>query len=613
MEEQDLVYGKYQRVKQNFLETYHFHKLNANVSAQKDFEFDQKFVETEVHLPLDKNCSALLLHKMPEVEVKKDHDGHSKQEPNSTSMQWRSNVGVIGGGKYYFEIKIIDKPSIVMLGWSSAKTKIFQDTVFSFGTDPNSYMLDCSAGVLWHDGCTQARVCSAAEVDDIYGSVLDYDEKTISFYHVRRGKRRVLDTARFDVENFPELKSLREAMFPSVGLYCGQVAFYGKSILQDGGITPIAQGYEDKISISLVHSTNVPKSPSLDYYIVTLEWMQKIYVKFFDGTAIPYGADAYKHMTFPFFSIFQPQLFQDEDGNSGAPDPELFNAHPEELWSLFFRAFLFAALFEGFDAYLKERDAIYRRHYLSTNPTTSRNINQIRPRSSLEIRYESAMKCGLLHIQSLDFDDVKENGLYTRNISELTGLFRKCEISLENMDDQGTAVEKALLILWGKILVLFEQNKNGPFPTEEGLEAKLQSSLDIMTNAQAELQARVKGVWESYICHNLPKLDFPHTQTPLKEYVRLSKSSLIYYLDKEPTVFPLPTASPNNVMDQNKSTKESGNEKLKEDLSVTDPIPETILKDGSDKESESLIYVGLALTVLIGGGVYYFMKKKDSS
>jgi hypothetical protein len=598
--EEDLIYGKYHKVKENYQETYYFQ--NPKDAALKDFEFEKKFIETEVCLPLDADGSATLLHRMPEMEVKKN-DGHSKQESSSISMQWRANVGVTGG-KYYYEIKIIDKPSIVMLGWSTAKTRIFQDTVFSFGTDPNAYMLDCSAGVLWHDGCTQSRVCSAAEIDDIYGSVLDYDEKTITFYHTRRGKRRILESARFDVENFPSLKSVNGPLFPSVGLYCGKVGFYGKSLVpNDSGLIPISEGFEDKIKISLVHSTNLPKAPSLDYYVVTIEWMQKIYVKFFDGTAIPYGADAYKHMTLPFFSIFQPQLFQDEDGISGAPDPEVFNAQPEELWSLFFRAFLFAALFEGFDAYIKERDANYQKQYLEQNSgNLPRNINQIRPRSTLEIRYESAMKCALLFVQSIDFDDVRDNGLYTQNTKELPVLFKKCDIRLDSMDaDPSTAVEKILLSLWGKVLNLYNQNKNDPYPTEDNLEIKLQHSLDVVVDTQAELSSRVKGIWEAYILFNLPNLEFPQTQRPLKDYVRLAKASLTHYLDPEPKPFALPSDQPTTPQGPTKesTTKESN-------------IGETpsILKEGQDADNTVILGVALGAAVLIGG-FFYFMKKKD--
>jgi len=352
-----------------------------------------------------------------------------------------------------------------------------------------------------------------------------------------------------------------------------------------------------------VHSTNVPKAPSLDYYIVTLEWMQKIYVKFFDGTAIPYGADAYKHMTLPFFSIFQPQLFQDEDGNSGAPDPEMFNSHPEELWSLFFRAFLFAALFEGFDAYIKERDALYRKQYLAQNPnnTESRTINQIRPRSTLETRYESAMKSGLLLVQSMDFDDVKENGLYVQNQKELFGLFKKCDIRLDSMDDPSTAIEKILLLLWGKTLNLYNQNKNDPYPTEENLESRLQQSVEIITNAQAELQARVKGVWEAYVCFNLPNLDFPQTQTPLKDYVRFAKTNLVFYLDKEPKPFPLPT--------QKSSIEETPVVDVVDKEAGTTPFP--VLKEGTSTESDSILYIGLAVGALLLGGGFYFLSQKQ--
>jgi LPXTG-motif cell wall-anchored protein len=393
-------------------------------------------------------------------------------------------------------------------------------------------------------------------------------------------------------------------LFPSVGLYCGQVAFYGKSSIHDSGNTPISAGFEDKISISLVHSTNVPKVPSLDYYIVTLEWMQKIYVKFFDGTAIPYGADAYKHMTLPFFSIFQPQLFQDEDGNSGAPDPEMFNSQPEQLWSLFFRAFLFAALFEGFDAYIKERDALYQKQYLAQNPKgESRNINQIRPRSTLETRYESAMKSGLLFVHSMDFDDVKENGLYDQNNRELSVLFRKCDIRLDNMGaDPGTAIEKILLLLWGKILHLYNQNKNDLYPTEENLESKLQQSLDIITNHEAELQARVKGVWEAYILFNLPKLEFPQTQTSLKEFVRLAKTNLVFYLDKEPIKFALP------VVEQSQPAVDVV------DTEVNNTTPQPVMKEGTATETDNTLYLGLAAVgaVLLGGGFYFFMKKKET-
>jgi hypothetical protein len=601
--EQDLIYGKYHKVKENYQETYYFQ--NPKDAALKDFEFEKKFIETEVCLPLESDGSATLLHKMPDMEVKKNHDGHSKQDSSSISMQWRANVGVTGG-KYYYEIKIIEKPSIVMLGWSSAKTRIFQDTVFSFGTDPNAYMLDCSAGVLWHDGCTQSRVCSAAEIDDIYGSVLDYDEKCITFYHIRRGKKRVLETARFDVESFPALKSVNGPLFPSVALYCGKVGFYPKSIgdLDSTSVTPpISQGFEDKIKISLVHSTNVPKAPSLAYYVVTLEWMQKIYVKFFDGTAIPYGADAFKHMTLPFFSIFQPQLFQDEDGNSGAPDPEMFNAQPEELWSLFFRAFLFAALFEGFDAYIKERDAIYQKQYFEQNPTTeTRNINLIRPRSTLEIRYESAMKCGLLLVQSLDFDDVKENGLYVQNSKELVGLLRKCDIRLDNMDSDTTAVEKTLLILWEKVLNLYSQNKNEPFPTEENLEMKLQHALNVITDAQAELQTRVKGVWEAYILFNLPNLEFPQTQRPLKDHVRLAKTSLVYYLDPAPLPLDL-SGDKATTLESTTTIKENLTEKVSHDDTPS------ILRDDSD--NTVILGVVIAGAAVLIGGFYYFMKKND--
>jgi hypothetical protein len=595
--EQDLIYGKYQKVKENYQETYYFQ--NPKDVALKDFEFEKKFIETEVSLPLGADGSATLLHKMPDMEVKKNHEGHSKQEASSISMQWRANVGVTGG-KYYYEIKIIEKPSIVMLGWSSAKTRIFQDTVFSFGTDSNAYMLDCSAGVLWHDGCTQARVCSAAEVDDVYGSILDYDEKTITFYHTRRGKRRILETARFEVETFPSLKSGNGPLFPSVGLYCGQVAFYGKAINPHDLASPISQGFEDKIKIALIHSTNVPKAPSLAYYVVTLEWMQKIYVKFFDGSAMPYGPDSYKHMTIPFFSIFQPQLFQDEDGsNSGAPDPEMFNAQPEELWSLFFRAFLFAALFEGFDAYIKERDAIYQKQYLAQNPTESKNINQIRPRSTLEIRYESAMKSGLLFVQSLDFDDVKDNGLYTQNLKEIVALFKKCDVRLDNMDsDPSTAIEKILLNLWGKVMSLYNQNKNEPYPAEDNLDSKLQHSLDVVVDTQAELQSRVKGIWEAYILFNLPNLEFPQQQRPLKDYVRLAKASLVYYLDPAPSPFILTGPTMQEPLKESIAT-----EKENESASV--------LKDGHDSDNTMIFGVALGAAVLIGG-LFYFMKKKEA-
>jgi len=436
---------------------------------------------------------------------------------------------------------------------------------------------------------------------------LDYDEKTISFYHTRRGKRRVLDTARFDVENFPSLKTVNSPLFPSIGLYCGQVAFYGKSSIHDSGLTPIAQGFENEINISLIHSTNIPKAPSLAYYIVTLEWMQKIYVKFFDGTAIPYGADAYKHMTLPFFSIFQPQLFQDEDGNSGAPDPEMFNSQPEELWSLFFRAFLFAALFEGFDAYIKERDALYQRQYLAQHfpNTDSTNIHQIRPRSTLESRHESAMKCGLLFIQSMDFEDVRSNGLYERNRNELSGLFKKCDIRLDNMEGDPTALEKTLLILWDKILNLYNQNKNDMYPNEESLESKLQQSLDIISNSQAELQARVKGVWEAYVCYNLPNLAFPQTETPLKDYVRMAKTSLTYYLDKEPKPFCVTSEATETTVDEH-PVKEV---KLNEEQS---PTP-SILKEGTSSNSDSTLYLGLAIgALLVSGGFYFLMKKKEA-
>jgi len=599
---EDLIYGKYKKVDQNHQDTYYFQ--NPNEEALKEFSLEKQFVETEVCLPLSENGLAMLLHKMPDLDARKN----LKQDTASISMQWRANVGVTGG-KYYYEIKIIEKPSIVMLGWSTMKTKIFQDTVFSFGTDPNAYMLDCSAGVLWHDGCTQSRVSSAAEVDDIYGSVLDYDEKVITFYHIRRGKRRVLDTARFDPEN-SSLKSVTSPLFPSVGLYCGQVAFYGKSRVHDGGLIPISEGFEDKITVSLVHSTNLPKAPSLDYYIVTLEWMQKIYVKFFDGTAIPYGADAYKHMTLPFFSIFQPQLFEDEHGNSGAPDPEMFNEHPEELWSLFFRAFLFAALFEGFDAYLKERDSIYQKKYLAQNPNTTftSNVNQIRPRTTLEIRQDSAMKSALLFNQSMEFEDVRTNGLYNQNLSEIEGLFRKCEVRLDNVEHDPQGVEKALLELWNKIINHYNQNKDAPIPVEANLESKLQDSFSIITNAQAELQARVKGVWEAYVCYNLPNLAFPQTQTLLKEYVRLAKTSLQYYLDKEPSQFPGQNGE-NNVPVTTPLTSQTPFVATIEQVETP-----SILKEGNSKESDNTIFLGLAIGALIvGGGFYFFMKKKEEA
>lgn len=112
--EQDLIYSKYQRVKENYQETYYFQ--NSKESALKEFENERKLIETEgsyshlqvfifiylssmfliyifvdflsffpssysflVCLALDSNSSATLIHRMPDMDVKKSQDGHSKQ------------------------------------------------------------------------------------------------------------------------------------------------------------------------------------------------------------------------------------------------------------------------------------------------------------------------------------------------------------------------------------------------------------------------------------------------------------------------------------------------------------------------------------------------------
>lgn len=143
------------------------------------------------------------------------------------------------------------------------------------------------------------------------------------------------------------------------------------------------------------------------------------------------------------------------------------------------------------------------------------------------------------------------------------------------------------------------------------MESKLQQSLNIITDAQAELNARVKGVWEAYICYNLPNLEFPHSPHPLKEYVQLAKKSLTFYTDKELSPMVVPTdEKTTQSSSENKNASPSSSPSSSSNLNATTA---PITKEAVSTETDNSLYLGLAFgAVLLGGGFYFFMKKKEA-
>lgn len=526
------ICGRYDWVLENHQESYYLQEPKNSVLEQ--FNNDQKLVVSQVSLPLNNSkCSANIFQKIPD-DLSEDQKVEVV-EPVPVSMQWRTNVGV-SGGKYFFEIKIIDTPSIVMLGWTPLSAKIFHETVFSFGTGENCFMLDCSAGVLWQNGCSQGKIAPSAQVGDIYGSELDYDNKIISFYHIRNG-RRTDAGKQFDTSSFPAIRNI-QTLFPSVGVYSGEVEFIGKPMQtseKSKDFKPIAEGFENKINLVLSYSTNTPKPQTLEYYIASLEWMQKTYVKYFDGYALPYGPEAYQHMTAPFFSIFPLSVFDE------TPPLDEFNESPRLLWTLFFRAFLFPILLEGFDAYTKARQLAYNRAMKKHNGGFETALDEIRPRTEEEINVESAIKATFLYIYSQDYEDCKSNGLYRQNEAEIPELFAKCKldpfdvnsISDENEGRLAYSIESAILQLWDKLVTIYNKSKmDSEIPNEPNLESKLTETQLPIVNSAADINTRIKCIWEAYICYCFPREDFPIQNKTFKEFVGDAKKTLAYYLEK---------------------------------------------------------------------------------
>jgi hypothetical protein len=365
-----------------------------------------------------------------------------------------------------------------------------------------------------------------------------------------------------------------------VAVYCGEVAFNGKTKAKVDGVgKSIADGFESKIDMGLCHSLNIPKVGSLEYFKMSLDWMQRTYVRYYDGSALPYGPDAFKHMTKPFFSIFRSELF---DGDE-MPEPEAFNDQPQILWSLFFRAFIFTCLWEGFSAYLSERLEHYQK-LLAKRGGAKINADLIRTRKPEEALFESALKSGLLLLQCQEFEDAGDHGLFQQNDKELGVLLTKCKQtdSRINNEDAFVGLGRVMLNLWNKVLIFAEQAKTETDVVSENVHEKLKALLEILKKRpenQEEINVSMKAVWEAYILFNLPGLDLPTHNKTYREFVVHAKNKLVEFTSEDEVVL------------QKKGTQSNRAEKLKE-------LP----------DDNTYVYAGIA-AIAIGGLAFYFWNK----
>jgi hypothetical protein len=444
----------------------------------------QQNIEISTTLPLN-NGSANIVHSTT-----------SDDEEYSPTMSWRANM-LICGGTYTFEIEIIKKPSVLFIGWSSLDSVAWHSTVFSLGTDKNCFMLDCASGCLWNAGCLSSVAFKGnMQEHDIFGTVLHFESKRITFYHKRNGIYTLL-ARYFDTNNNLAMSSIGP-LFPTISLFEGEIAFHSMNDYE--GISPIGFGKDpNQQYVSSFFSTNVPAPEDLASDIYAYKLMNQTYIKYFDGV---YNMSEVIHMTKPLLSIFPPDTFVNSR-----------TIEVQDIYHKFFEIFLAPVILSGFEKYIEKKKE-------TTLEDVSKNYHS---KTARERNTEYVVKSILVFFQSgSDIEALQKNKFYAQNLKTMKRyllqyddtfgrLLNRYE-SLGDMFNQG----RGLALVWEKIIEaeggkadfdeLIEKKKmQEALPllkqreSVEMISHELKISRNALSDSSIPLARKVEVVWDLFI------------------------------------------------------------------------------------------------------------------
>jgi len=376
------------------------------------------------------------------------HSTTSDDEEYSPTMSWRANT-IICGGTYSFEIEIIKKPSVLFIGWSALDSVAWHSTVFSLGTDKNCFMLDCASGCLWNAGCLSSVAFKGnMQENDIFGTVLHFETKRISFYHKRNGIYTLLSRY-FDTNNNLAMSSIGP-LFPTISLFEGEIAFLSMNDYE--GISPIGFGKDpNQQFVSSFFSTNVPAPEDLASDIYAYKLMNQTYIKYFDGV---YNMSEVIHMTKPLLSIFPPDTFVNSR-----------TIEVQDIYHKFFEIFLAPVILSGFEKYIEKKkentiaDVLKNYH---SKTAQERNIEYVV--KSILVFFQQCNDVETLHKHKFYLQNLKTMKRILLQFDDVFGRLMKRYETLEDMFKQG----RGLALVWEKIIEI----ESGKVDFDEYIERK---------------------------------------------------------------------------------------------------------------------------------------------
>jgi hypothetical protein len=396
----------------------------------------QHNVEYHTTLPLNQGSATIV------------HSTVSDDEEYSPTMAWRGNT-IICGGTYAFEIEIIKKPSVLFIGWSSIDSVAWHSTVFSLGTDKNCFMLDCASGCLWNAGCLSSVAFKGnMQQNDIFGTVLHFETKRITFYHKRNGIYTLL-ARYFDTNNNLAMSSIGP-LFPTISLFEGEITFHSMNDYE--GISPIGFCKDpNQQFVSSFFSTNVPAAEDLASDIYAYKLMNQTYIKYFDGV---YNMSEVIHMTKPLLSIFPPDTFVNSR-----------TIEVQDIYHKFFEIFLAPVILSGFEKYIEKKKEI----------TIEDVLKNYHSKTAQERNIEYVVKSILVFFQSgSDIQSLNRHKFYAQNLKTMKRILLQYDDSfgrlikryseLNDMFNQG----RGLALVWEKII----EAESGKVDFDEFIERK---------------------------------------------------------------------------------------------------------------------------------------------
>jgi len=412
----------------------------------------QQNVEYQSTLPLSSG-SAIISHST----IADDDDEFSP------TMSWRANT-LICGGTYTFEIEIIKKPSVLFVGWSPIDSVAWHSTVFSLGTDKNCFMLDCASGCLWNAGCLNSVAFKGnMQERDIFGTVLHFETKRITFYHKRNGIYTMLSRY-FDTNNNLAMSSIGP-MFPTISLFEGEVAFHALNDYE--GFSAIGFGKDpNQLFVSSFFSTNVPAPEDLASDIYAYKLMNQTYIKYFDGI---YNMSEVIHMTKPLLSIFPSDTFTNTR-----------TIEVQDIYHKFFEIFLAPVILSGFEKYIEKKK----------EKTIEDVLMNYHSKTAQERNTEYVVKSMLIFFQSgTDLESLNRHKFYAQNLKTMKrillqyddsfGLLLKRYDTLNEMFNQG----RGLALVWEKLIEM----ESGKLDFDEMIERKkIEGESHLLLNKQRE-------------------------------------------------------------------------------------------------------------------------------